>query len=92
MAGEADTGGIDRDREELLRVLTRHRVAFVLIGGAAIQSYGRPYDTQDIDLAPDTERNNLARLAKALNELDCRLITDPRRARASRCSLCSLSG
>jgi hypothetical protein len=30
----------------------------------------------DIDLAPDTAPKNLARLADALNELDCRLITD----------------
>jgi hypothetical protein len=52
-------------------------VGFVLIGGAAIQSHGRHYDTQDIDLTPDAEPGNLARLADALNELDCRLITDP---------------
>lgn len=58
-------------------MLTRHRVAFVLIGGAAIQSYGRPYDTQDIDLTPDTTPENLTRLADALNELRCCLITDP---------------
>jgi len=55
----------------------RHRVAFVLIGGAAIQSHGRRYDTQDIDLTPDTDPDNLIRLAGALNELGCRLVTDP---------------
>jgi hypothetical protein len=76
MAGEAGTGVVDHDRAELLGVLTCHRVAFVLIGGAAIQSHGRRFDTQDIDLAPDTTPENLARLADALNELDCRLITD----------------
>lgn len=79
MAEPADRGGIDpdRDREALLEVLTRHRVAFVLIGGAAIQSHGRRYDTQDIDITPDTEPENLSRLASALNELACRLVTDP---------------
>ncbi len=77
MAGQADSGRVDPDRQALLDVLTRHRVAFVLIGGAAIQSYGRSYDTQDIDLTPDTAPENLARLATALNELNCRLITDP---------------
>ncbi len=51
-------------------MLARHRVAFVLIGGAAIQSHGHRYDTLDIDLAPDSEPDNLARLAAALNELD----------------------
>jgi len=77
VAEPASTGGIDPAREALLGVLARHRVAFVLIGGAAIQSHGGRYDTQDIDLAPDTEPRNLSRLADALNELQCRLITDP---------------
>ena len=77
MGSQADPGGIDPGREALLGVLTRHRVAFVLIGGAAIQSHGRLFDTQDIDLTPDTTPGNLARLADALNELDCQLITDP---------------
>jgi hypothetical protein len=77
MAEPADTGGIDTDREALLGVLARHDVAFVLIGGAAIQSHGRRYDTLDIDVTPDTDPKNLARLADALNELDCRLVTDP---------------
>jgi excisionase family DNA binding protein len=77
MAEPADPGGIDPGREALLGVLARHRVRFVLIGGAAIQSHGHHYDTQDIDLTPDAEPGNLARLADALNELDFRLITDP---------------
>jgi hypothetical protein len=77
MAESADTSGVDTERESLLGVLARHDVEFVLIGGAAIQSYGRHYDTQDIDLTPDTDPDNLARLADALNELDCRLVTDP---------------
>jgi hypothetical protein len=71
LAERADPGGIDPDREALLGVLVRHRVAFVLIGGAAIQSCGRRFDTQDIDLTPDTAPENLARLADALNELGC---------------------
>jgi hypothetical protein len=73
LAEPADPGGIDPGREALLGVLTRHRVAFVLIGGAAIQSHGRRFDTQDIDLTPDIAPENLARLADALNELGCQL-------------------
>jgi hypothetical protein len=64
-------------RAELLRVLLLHEVKFVVIGGAAIQSHGRRYDTQDIDLTPDRDEANLLRLAAALNELECRLVTDP---------------
>ncbi len=77
MAGSPDAGSVDADRQALLSVLTRHRVAFVLIGGAAIQSHGRRYDTLDVDVTPDTELENLTRLAAALKELDCRLVTDP---------------
>ena len=81
MAEPTDTSGvaaaIDPRREALLGVLTRHEMLFVLIGGPAIQSHGRRHDTLDIDLAPSTDPDNLARLAAALNELDCRLITNP---------------
>lgn len=70
-------GAVDPDREALLAVLVEHEVSFVLIGGAAIQSHGGRYDTQDIDLTPDAAEVNLRRLAAALNLLDCRLITDP---------------
>jgi hypothetical protein len=68
---------VDPNREALLAVLVHHEVRFVLIGGAAIQSHGGRYDTQDIDVTPEAERANLQRLCDALNELECRLITDP---------------
>jgi hypothetical protein len=82
MAEAPDSGrdvgdSVDAGRGELLTVLLRHEVRFVVIGGAAIQSHGRRYVTEDIDLTPDTERANLQRLADALNELECRLVTDP---------------
>jgi hypothetical protein len=77
MAQPIDAGSVDPEREALLSTLAHHRVVFVLIGGVAIQSHGRRYDTLDIDLTPSTDQENLARLAAALNELDCRLVTDP---------------
>lgn len=81
MAEPADAGGLssalDPNREDLLAVLVRHRVRFVLIGGAAIQSHGGRYDTKDIDVTPEIERANLQRLCDGLNELGCRLVTDP---------------
>lgn len=81
MAEAADASGIggpvDAERAALLAVLVRHDVDLVLIGGAAIQSHGGRYDTMDIDLAPEVGEANLQRLCDALNELDCRLVTDP---------------
>jgi len=81
MAEPPDSGrvspAIDAEREALLKALVDHGVQFVVIGGAGIQSHGRRYDTLDIDLTPDRHEANLQRLADALNELDCRLVTDP---------------
>lgn len=86
MAGSSDPDALepvlDTDREALLQTLVEHGVQFVLIGGAAIQSYGRRYDTKDVDVVPDAEEANLARLAAALNSLECRLVTDPADASA----------
>lgn len=76
-SGDDIAGPVDAGRGQLLQVLVRHEVRFVVIGGAAIQSHGRRYVTEDIDLTPDTEAANLKRLADALNELDCRLVIDP---------------
>lgn len=75
--GDDVAGPVDAGRGQLLEVLVRHDVRFVVIGGAAIQSHGRRYVTEDIDLTPDAEAGNLQRLAGALNELDCRLVIDP---------------
>jgi hypothetical protein len=79
----AESSGADREltpdpaRAALLEALVRHDVDFVLIGGAALQSRGRAYLTQDIDVTPATDEVNLERLAAALNELECRLVIDP---------------
>jgi hypothetical protein len=75
--GDDITAPVDAGRGQLLQVLVRHEVRFIVIGGAAIQSHGRRYVTEDIDLTPDTDAGNLQRLADALNELDCRLVIDP---------------
>jgi hypothetical protein len=75
MAGQADP--IDRGRETLLRALREGDVRFVVIGGAALQSHGQRYETEDIDVTPDRAQQNLARLADVLNRLECRLEVDP---------------
>jgi hypothetical protein len=61
------------DVEALLSTLERHRVDYVLIGGVAARLHGSPLLTEDIDVTPATDRENLRRLAAALRELDARL-------------------
>jgi hypothetical protein len=63
------------DLAELLRVLERHRVRYVVIGAQAAVIHGVPVITEDLDVAPAWDRENLVRLADALTELDPRLRT-----------------
>jgi hypothetical protein len=61
------------DAKAILEVLTRHDVAFVVIGGFAAIAQGSPIPTQDVDVVPATDRENWARLSKALTELDAKV-------------------
>jgi hypothetical protein len=61
------------DVEAILGALDRHRVVYVLIGGLAARLHGSPLLTEDLDITPEASRDNLARLALALQELDARL-------------------
>ena len=54
----------------ILDVLVRHDVDFILIGGFAAVAQGSPIPTNDVDVVPATNRENLARLSRALKELD----------------------
>jgi hypothetical protein len=67
---------MELDLGRLLAVLSRHRVAFVLIGGLAAVYHGSPFPTEDADIAPDTDHANLGRLAEGLRELNARVRTE----------------
>ncbi|MGH3733186.1 MAG: hypothetical protein ACRDVC_07415 [Acidimicrobiales bacterium] len=58
---------------EMLEVLERHGVLYVVIGGFAAELRGSPYVTRDVDVTPARTRDNLGRLAEALKELDGKL-------------------
>jgi hypothetical protein len=61
------------DPVRLLRVLADHGVDFVVIGGVAARLQGAPILTQDVDVTPSTDAENLARLAAALRAVNARL-------------------
>lgn len=63
------------DPERILEVLAAHEVRAVLIGGFAAVIYGSPYVTTDLDLVPDPDRANMARLSAALRALHARVWT-----------------
>ncbi len=61
------------DPLEVLRILQKHRVRFVIIGGFASRLHGSPSITNDLDICYARDRENLEALAKALRELKASL-------------------
>ncbi|MCP9485381.1 MAG: nucleotidyltransferase [Gaiellaceae bacterium MAG52_C11] len=57
---------------ELLEALNDHDVEFVIIGGLAVILHGYERYTKDVDIVPEPSADNLARLWKALGELEAR--------------------
>jgi hypothetical protein len=60
------------DIGELIAVLARHDVDYVVIGGVATQVHGHRRTTMDLDLTPAPDLENLRRLGAALAELEAR--------------------
>lgn len=65
------------DPVALLRILVDHRVEFIVVGGIAARLRGAPLLTQDIDVTPARDPDNLQKLAEALGQLDAKLRTVP---------------
>ncbi|HUG98583.1 MAG TPA: hypothetical protein VMQ83_05375 [Gammaproteobacteria bacterium] len=63
----------DFQPESVIRLLGRHGVRYVLIGGLAAVTHGAPLVTQDIDLCYARDDDNLTRLADALREASAQL-------------------
>lgn len=63
---------IPLDAAAILRALSDHHVDYVVIGGLAVQTYGHPRTTQDLDLVPEPSQTNRARLRDALTALGAR--------------------
>ncbi len=61
------------DPECLFRVLSAHRVDYVLIGGLAAVLRGSTAMTNDADIMPAPGAANLARLSRALEDLEARV-------------------
>jgi hypothetical protein len=61
------------DLRALLGPLVRHGVDFVLVGGMAGISHGSNYPSYDLDVVYARDRDNMARLVEALQEIGVRL-------------------
>jgi len=60
----------------ILEALGRHHVDYVLIGGYAARQHGATRPTQDIDITPSTDLENLGRLAAALKDMGAGIRVD----------------
>ena len=58
--------------EPLLRALHDAGVRHIIIGGFAVNAHGVIRPSKDLDIVPDSDPGNLARLAVLLAELDAR--------------------
>lgn len=70
------------DAARIIEVLAAHDVDYVMIGGLAVQAHGHLRTTQDADVLPAPDADNLARLLSALRELGARPL-DPALARST---------
>jgi hypothetical protein len=59
---------IQPDFEELLRLLEKHSVDYMIVGGYAVAFHGYPRFTKDIDIFFSTDKENVARIKNALHE------------------------
>ncbi len=62
------------DAERIFAALDAHKVAYVVIGGIAVQVYGHVRMTNDVNLIPSPTPANLKRLADALHDLEARIL------------------
>lgn len=68
------------DLRALLEALDERDVRFVAIGGIAVAAHGYVRATEDLDLVPDPDRENIDRLVEALVSLQATLPTQDGRA------------
>ena len=55
---------------EMLRVLSDHKVAHIVVGGVCGVLHGAPITTYDLDVVRATDTENIAKLMSALEDLD----------------------
>jgi hypothetical protein len=62
------------DAARIVRILHEHDVRFVVVGGFAVELWDVAVQpTVDVDITPERSKENLARLASALDELQAEL-------------------
>lgn len=85
-------GDGELDLPRLFATLDHHRVTYVLIGGLAAVFHGSPFPTEDVDITPAPDADNLARLAAAMRDLNARIRIDGEAGSPFLCDARTLAG
>jgi len=62
--------------EKIIKTLDRFKVKYILVGALAARLQGFPRMTADADITPAMDDENLKNLAKALQKMDARVLTE----------------
>lgn len=73
---EDPSGPPPLDVPRLVETLDRHKVDFIVVGGAAAIGHGALRPTEDLDCLPHPDPENLQRLAAAMRELGARIAAE----------------
>ena len=57
---------IQKDFEELLKLLTEHKVKYLIVGGYAVAFHGYPRFTNDIDIFYEISEENVKKITECL--------------------------
>jgi hypothetical protein len=67
----------NRDFEDMLRLLGKHRARYVIVGGLAVIYHAKPRYTKDMDLLVEPSARNVARVNRALAEFGSPFLLSP---------------
>ena len=59
---------LDKDFEEFVELLNKHKVNYLVVGGYALAFHGRPRHTGDLDIWIDISEDNAQKMVNVLNE------------------------
>lgn len=59
---------VEKDYEEFLKLLNKHKVKYCIIGAFAVAFYAKPRYTKEIDILVESSKDNAQRILKVLKE------------------------
>ncbi|MFW6160408.1 MAG: nucleotidyltransferase [Acidobacteriota bacterium] len=59
---------VEKDYQEFLKLLNKHKVKYCIVGAYAVAFYAKPRYTKDMDILVEAEPSNAKKILKALNE------------------------